>query len=101
MNASLQEARQTPNAIILDVRTRGEYAMGHIPGSVLIPLDELQSQAEKRLPKDSAIFAYCRSGARSGQAVALLKQIGYHHVSNMGGILQYKGELEKGDDGRK
>ena len=40
------------------------------------------------------LFVYCRSGSRSGQAVALLKQKGYHNVRNIGGILSYRGPLE-------
>ncbi|MCB0764911.1 MAG: rhodanese-like domain-containing protein [Flavobacteriales bacterium] len=62
-------------ATIVDVRSAGEYAGGHIKGSVNIPLDQLEQRMHK-LPKDKAIIACCLSGARSGRAVDILKAHG-------------------------
>lgn len=62
-------------ATILDVRTKAEYAEGHIKGSINIPLDRL-GQELKRLPKDKPVIACCRSGARSGMAIGILKRNG-------------------------
>ena len=62
-------------AIILDVRTPGEYAGGHIKGSKNIPLQSLQQQL-KNLPKDKAIITCCASGGRSGQATQYFKSLG-------------------------
>lgn len=71
-------------AQIIDVRTRGEYAAGHIKGSVNIPLNELGSQI-KKLKKDKAIITCCASGMRSASAKAQLKSLGFEEVHNGGG----------------
>lgn len=71
-------------AIILDVRTKGEYASGHITGSVNIPLDQLSGQLSK-LRKDKAIITCCASGMRSASAKSILKSAGYTQVYNGGG----------------
>lgn len=60
-------------ATILDVRTKGEYAEGHVKGSLHIPLDQLE-QNIKKIRKDKPVIACCRSGARSGMAVDILKR---------------------------
>ena len=78
-------------AVLMDVRTPDEYAAGHIPGSVNHPLERLRDY-EGDL--DMPIYAYCRSGARSGRAVALLREMDYEAV-NIGGIIDYHGKLEK------
>ena len=44
--------------------------------------------------KDSPVYVYCLSGARSAQAAAMLRRIGYNNVKNIGGIAGYKGEVE-------
>lgn len=73
--------------IILDVRTPQEYAQGHIAGSVLIPLQNLQQIVTKVTDKSKTVYAYCRSGARSAQAVSVLKSLGYTDVHTMSGGL--------------
>ena len=90
-NKKLEEAANIPGAQIVDVRTPEEYREGHIPGSVNAPLGTLhQSVFEEEVP----LFVYCHSGARSAQACAILQGRGYQAV-NLGGILSYRGELEK------
>lgn len=63
-------------AILVDVRTPEEYKSGHLKGSVNIPLDQLASQIAGLQKKKAPIIAVCRSGARSGAAVDLLKSKG-------------------------
>lgn len=63
-------------ATIVDVRTKGEYAEGHIKGSINIPLDQLTQQLSK-LPKGKPVITCCRSGARSGMAVGMMKNSGF------------------------
>lgn len=87
-----QRARNTPGALLIDVRTPEEYAAGHLPGSRNIPLDRI-SGAE--LERERPLFLYCHSGARSSQACALLKRRGYNAV-NIGGVTHYHGPLEQG-----
>ena len=78
------------DVILLDVRTPGEYAENHIPGSVLIPVDELEKCAETELPdKSKVLFVYCRSGNRSTAASNILTELGYKKVYNLGGIIDW------------
>ncbi len=90
MSDGVERFRQTPGAVLLDVRTPEEYASGHVPGSRNIPLDRVGSA---ELDRDAPLFVYCRSGGRSGQACAILTRRGFAAV-NIGGILSYHGELE-------
>ena len=70
-------------AIIIDVRTTGEYAGGHIKGSLNIPLAGLSSQLSK-LKKDKPIITCCASGMRSGSAKSMLQANGFNEVYNAG-----------------
>lgn len=71
-------------AIILDVRTKGEYTGGHVKGSINIPLDQLGGQLAKLKNKDQAIITCCASGMRSASAKGILKRAGYQQVHNGG-----------------
>jgi len=71
-------------ATLVDVRTREEYAGGHIPGSINIPLNNLESNLSK-IPKNKAVITCCASGMRSGSAKSLLASKGYKEVYNGGG----------------
>ena len=84
------------NYRFLDVRTDGEYSDGHIPNSIHIPLQEIQSRiSEIEKIKDKKIIVYCRSGARSSMASKTLLKEGFD-VSNLsGGIMSWKGEVVK------
>ena len=71
-------------AQIIDVRSRGEYAGGHLKGSVNIPLDQLQDHLKKLKSPDHPIITCCASGMRSGSAKSYLKGQGYSNVHNGG-----------------
>lgn len=80
---------------IVDVRTIAEYEEGHIPGAVLLPLDEVAERAEELLPdKEELLLVYCRSGRRSKQAAQQLVRLGYTNVKEFGGILDWQYEVE-------
>lgn len=92
INKGVEEWKSTPGAVLLDVRTKEEYAEYHINGSLNIPLDELEN-IEKHIPdKSSTVFVHCLSGARSARAAAYLKSKGYVNIHDIGGISSYKGE---------
>lgn len=76
-------------AVIVDVRTPGEYAGGHIKGSVNMPLQSLGSQMSK-LKKDKAIITCCASGMRSASARSMLLSSGYKEVYNAGSWFNLK-----------
>jgi rhodanese-related sulfurtransferase len=72
-------------AIILDVRSKGEFAGGHIKGSVNIPVDQLGSNLDKLTDKNKPIITCCASGMRSASAKSILTSKGFLHVYNGGG----------------
>lgn len=83
-----------PQGIVIDVRTAGEYAGGHIPGAINIPYDVIAERiAETTADTSASIVVYCRSGRRSGIALATLAQMGYTNVVNEGGYEAYKKRL--------
>lgn len=69
---------------LVDVRTPGEHAQGHLPGSRSIPLDELESRMGELRP-GGALVVYCQSGVRSARAAALLRSAGLSAVSDLAG----------------
>lgn len=82
--------------ILLDVRSEAEYAEKHIPGSLLIPVETIETQATEKLKdKDAAIFVYCRSGNRSAVAAQALANMNYTNVYDLGGINSWPYETEK------
>ena len=94
INQGVQEYKNAAGAVLLDVRTPQEYREGHIPGSQNVPLQQLDNVEEVTENKDTELYVYCRSGARSRQAVSLLKHMGYTNVHNIGGIAAYSGKVE-------
>lgn len=85
-----------PDAKLIDVRTAEEYAQGHIPGSINLPLNILEDDIFDAVPDMSTpIFLYCLSGSRSIQAAAALQELGYDNAASIGGIEDYMGYLEK------
>lgn len=82
-------------AILIDVRQPDEYEKGHIPGARSIPLQKLRDFSLEVTDKDTPIYVYCLSGARSARAVRALRGVGFTAVTDLGGISSYRGELEK------
>ena len=94
INQGVKDYHNIPGAVLLDVRTPQEYREGHIPGSKNLPLqtiDKVDSIVEN---KDTVLYVYCHSGARSRQAVSILQRMGYTSVHNIGGIAAYRGKVE-------
>ncbi len=71
-------------AVIVDVRSRNEYSVGHIKNSLNIPVDELEKNLSE-LSKDKVIITCCASGIRSASAKNILQNNGYKNVQNGGG----------------
>ena len=100
MNITAEQAKeimdQETGYIILDVRRQDEFAQGHIPGAVLLPLDDVKDKAYEMLPdKDQLILVYCRSGRRSKEASEILVELGYTNIKEFGGILDWPYEVER------
>ncbi len=95
INEGVRRFLNTADAVLLDVRTEEEYLMGHIPGSQNVPLAAIDNVEDAVENKDTQLYVYCRSGARSRQAVDLLEKMGYTNVTNIGGMITYSGKVER------
>jgi rhodanese-related sulfurtransferase len=82
-------------AIILDVRSKSEYAVGHIEGSLNISVDSLANNLDKLKNKNKPIITCCASGMRSGMAKNMLKSKGFEHVYNGGNWYSLNQKLHK------
>lgn len=91
INKGLEKFRETENAVLLDVRTKEEYAERKIEGSINLPLDEIQRITDVVPDKSTPVFLHCRSGKRSGRAQKILTSMGYTNAVNIGGIMTFKG----------
>lgn len=76
-------------ARLVDVRTPQEFATGHIPGAVNIPLQELERRMPELDGKDRPIVVYCRSGNRSSNAARMLEKAGYTDIHNLGAMTRW------------
>lgn len=80
-------------AVIVDVRTKGEYQGGHIDGSVNIPLQTIEHSLG-RIKKDKPVITCCASGMRSGSARKILLNKGYSEVYNGGGWMSLQQKIK-------
>ncbi|MCX7729363.1 MAG: rhodanese-like domain-containing protein [Bacteroidia bacterium] len=89
------EIKKNPNAVILDVRTIGEYNSGHIPNAINIDISSAEfADKINSLDRNKDYYVYCRSGGRSTTACQYMSSIGFKSVHNLvGGVLSYDGEL--------
>lgn len=71
--------------LLIDVRTPQEFADGHIPGAINIPVESLAGRLNE-VTDAQPVVVYCRSGNRSAQAAQILAQAGYSTVYDLGGI---------------
>ncbi len=78
--------RHGEGAYVLDVREPHEYADGHVPDAVLIPMNELPARMDE-VPTGQPVYVICRSGARSLTSMRQLKDAGYEAYSVAGGTL--------------
>ena len=96
MDEAVKMMKDEKNYIILDVRRPDEFAEGHIPGAINVPNEEIGTTDIAELPnKSQLILVYCRSGRRSKEASEKLVKLGYTNIVEFGGILDWKGEIEK------
>ena len=94
MNAELQDILLSgEECIVLDVREAAEFAFGHIPSAISVPLGELDSAV---LDKEKQIYVVCRTGNRSDVACQMLKEKGNSNVKNViPGMVEWQGNIEK------
>ena len=96
MDEAVKMMRDEKDYIILDVRRPDEFAEGHIPGAINVANESIGTEEIPELPdKSQLILVYCRSGRRSKEASEKLVKLGYTNIVEFGGILDWKGEIEK------
>jgi len=78
--------KDSPDFVILDIRTPAEFQNGHLPKALLVDYysQDFQNRLEA-LDKDKVYLVYCRSGNRSGRALSLFNRLGFNHVYHMAG----------------
>lgn len=84
----------TDQAILIDVREQAEYAFGHIPQAISIPLGEIDNRKDE-LDKDKTIYVICRTGTRSGMVAQKLTDSGFENVVNVKpGMSEWQGDMK-------
>jgi phage shock protein E len=72
-------------AMVIDVRTAGEFASGHLPNAIHLPLDEIESSLPRRVKdKNQVLLLHCQAGGRSAEASKKLIALGYVNAFNLG-----------------
>jgi phage shock protein E len=85
------EALVQLGATLVDVRSPEEFAAGHLPGALNEPVAQLADRlAQFPVQRDHDVVVYCRSGHRSAQAAAILKQAGFTKVHDLGAMSNWK-----------
>ncbi len=91
INRKLEEYRNTPGAVLVDVREFDEFRSGHISGAInqlIFTISQIM------ILKDDTLFVYCLRGSRSKRSMEILTRMGYS-ARSIGGITAYKGEIER------
>jgi len=86
-------ARHRDKVTLLDVRSAPEWSgeLGHIDGSILVPLDELRARAAAEVAKDKPVVVTCQTGKRSAMATVILRKAGFDRVANLaGGMVRWR-----------
>ncbi len=87
-----------PNLVLLDVRERNEWNLGHLPNAIHIPRGSMETKVEALIPRGKHVIIYCQSGNRSAFAADTLQQMGYEDVASMSqgiiGWIDAGGEVE-------
>ncbi len=89
--------RSKPVDVVIDVRSKLEFWLGHLPGAQCVPVDTLPAGLDEvaGVSKHSNLLVYCASGGRSAMAAQLLREAGYTNVVDGGGIGAAKAEFEE------
>jgi rhodanese-related sulfurtransferase len=97
LRAHLEQARGT-RGTILDVRTLEEFRERHIPGALLIPIQEIAARHGELAGRPRPIFVICEHGVRSLHAARFLASVGHRDVMNVRhGMSEWRGPTESGD----
>ena len=99
LEKGLKAFRENEGGILADVRTKEEFAEGHLEGAVSLPLDELERIVFDKVDDPRrTLYLYCRTGNRAERAKAVLRGLGFADTVNIGGIEGYTGPLVRGGE---
>ncbi|MFO1511845.1 MAG: rhodanese-like domain-containing protein [Verrucomicrobiota bacterium] len=91
VSAAVAQRHLKQGALVIDVRSPGEFHSGHVPAAINIPLGELRESLPRRVPdKRQTLLVHCLSGGRSAIARQQLKRLGYANVFNLGSLARAK-----------
>lgn len=94
MDELAKRMKAKSSLVVIDVRTAGEYASGHIPHAKNIPVGTIGSRIGKVVAdRDTPVYLYCKGGVRAQSAAEVLVGMGYRRVYNAGGIGEWNGKL--------
>ena len=90
----LEKYQNATDFVVLDVRDKGEFDSGHLPGALLLPVSQDDfSEQLNTLNKDATYLVYCRSGGRSRGAVSMMEKLGFKKIYMLaGGMIAWEGE---------
>lgn len=94
-NTWSEQLKEDKNAVVLDVRTAEEMEDGFIPEAIHIDIYQGQGFMNEigKLDKGKNYYVYCKSGGRSGQACAIMSQLGFKNAFNLvGGFMEWQGD---------
>ncbi len=77
-------------AKLVDVRSPGEFASGHIDGAINVPVSELATRTGELGDKSKPVVVYCASGMRSASAASMLRRAGFAEVHDLGAIARWR-----------
>ena len=88
--------RNSPVDVVIDVRSKVEYWLGHLPGAHCVPVDTLPDGLDgvAGVSKSASLLVYCASGGRSAMAAQMLRQAGYTNVVDGGGVAAATAEFD-------
>lgn len=95
INEGIKQYQADERGVLIDAREDNEYAGGHLKESINLPLSRFMEAEAMFEDKSVPIYVYCHSGARSKRMAAGLTKLGFKKVVNIGGIMDYKGQLER------
>ena len=83
------------NALIIDVRTPGEFSDGHLENAINVPLQNISNISSVAPDKNTVLYLYCRSGRRVKMAISELRKLGYNNLHDFGGMQEAAEKLKK------
>lgn len=90
------------SVIVVDVRGKDEYDKQHIPGAILVPIEDIREGRLDAIPdKNATVLLYCWTGRRSEDSAEMLANYGYKHVYEFGGLVDWDGAVEVDDAPQK